>query len=347
MFVNKAFNTKIDIEASQIYAGGGVVLLELLIKYASLNNIPLRVYIGYDNVYKKLFKYQSAFVELKKTSILKTFVRYIKRRKHVLFFCNLPPLAYCENSLLYIHNLFYVQKPIWSPKDASLGLNIRKYLYHYWICRFINNIPIVACQTDEMKRLIKSNYNKEAFILPFFEQIGIKEFVKNKKVDFFYPASAGVHKNIIRLLRAVEVLSLKRDISLALTIRVTNVELLELIQSINNKRGKEIVVNLGEIGHQDVITWLMKSKALIFPSLKESLGLPLIESLQLGIPVLASDLPYTYDIISNPITFNPYDYMDIATKMSDFIDGKYASVKQNLKLSNKIDCIFDLLNGQY
>lgn len=347
MFVNKRFNTKIDIEASQIYAGGGIVLLELLIKYASLNNIPLRVYIGYDNVYKKLFKYQSAFIELKKTSILKTFVRYIKRRKHVLFFCNLPPLAYCENSLLYIHNLFYVQKPIWSPKDASFGLNIRKYLYHYWISKFINNVPIVACQTDEMERLIKSNYNKNAFVLPFFEQIEARVFAKNKKVDFFYPASAGSHKNIIRLLRAVEVVSLKKDISLALTIRTANAELLELIQSINNKRGKEIVVNLGEIEHKDVITWLMQSKALIFPSLKESLGLPLIESLQLGIPVISSDLPYTYDIISNPITFNPYDHMDIAAKMSDFIDGKYVLIKQSLKLSSKIDYVFDLLNGQY
>ncbi len=42
---------------------------------------------------------------------------------------------------------------------------------------------------------------------------------------------------------------------------------------------------------QEIATWLRHARALVFPSFAEGYGLPLVEALSVGTPVLASDLP--------------------------------------------------------
>jgi hypothetical protein len=44
----------------------------------------------------------------------------------------------------------------------------------------------------------------------------------------------------------------------------------------------------------------------------ESFGLPLIESVDSGMKVLAPDLPYVYDVIRPSLTFDPWDKPSIA-----------------------------------
>jgi glycosyltransferase involved in cell wall biosynthesis len=51
---------------------------------------------------------------------------------------------------------------------------------------------------------------------------------------------------------------------------------------------------------------------LIFPSIMESFGLPLIEAADSGMKVLAADLPYVYDVVTPSATFAPYDKTAIA-----------------------------------
>jgi glycosyltransferase involved in cell wall biosynthesis len=46
----------------------------------------------------------------------------------------------------------------------------------------------------------------------------------------------------------------------------------------------------------ELATWLKHAQALLFPSFTEGFGIPLIEALTLGTPVIASDLPVFYEI---------------------------------------------------
>ena len=70
-----------------------------------------------------------------------------------------------------------------------------------------------------------------------------------------------------------------------------------MITRINSLYDFHPVVNLGKISHDEVFEIYGRSKALLFPSLKESLGLPLIEANQLGLKVLVSNLPFANDIL--------------------------------------------------
>ncbi|HHT8994694.1 TPA: glycosyltransferase family 4 protein [Burkholderia cenocepacia] len=55
-------------------------------------------------------------------------------------------------------------------------------------------------------------------------------------------------------------------------------------------------------------SWLQHARALIFPSFVEGYGMPLIEALELGTPVLASDLPVFHEIAGDvPDYLDPLD----------------------------------------
>lgn len=53
---------------------------------------------------------------------------------------------------------------------------------------------------------------------------------------------------------------------------------------------------LGTLPREDVRTLLVHAKALIMPSLAETVGLPLLEAMDVGCPVVAADLPYARDV---------------------------------------------------
>ena len=59
---------------------------------------------------------------------------------------------------------------------------------------------------------------------------------------------------------------------------------------------------------------------LIFPSLNESLGLPLIEASFYNLPIISSNLDYVFDVCNPILTFNPYSGDDIYRKILDSIN---------------------------
>lgn len=331
------------IEASQINSNGGIVLLELLLKRINAFGIKTEVYIAYDSVYEKLKSNQSQNVIFHKTTPLATLLRYMKRREKVLFFCNLPPFVKNKNSVYYIHNLFYVRKPEWTKDDSTIGLNLRKFIYYIWIRLFISKVSVVACQTSEMQRLIHRNLKKNALLLPFYEDYKKCDNSIEKEYDFFYPGSSDHHKNNIRLLTAIESALKEVEFRIVLTIDDRNRFLLNRIEEINSQYDYQPILNLGTITHEKVLEIYTRTKALMFPSLKESLGLPLIEATQMGLQVFASDLPFSHDVLINPLTFDPEDTGSIANMIVNFKKGKYSGIKQSLKVSCQMDKLLDLL----
>jgi len=59
---------------------------------------------------------------------------------------------------------------------------------------------------------------------------------------------------------------------------------------------RDFVVELPSCSDQELATYLRHARALVFPSFAEGYGLPLVEALSLGVPVIASDLPAFHEI---------------------------------------------------
>lgn len=65
---------------------------------------------------------------------------------------------------------------------------------------------------------------------------------------------------------------------------------------------------VGQLSPKELLAYYSTVDALLFPSLEESYGLPLVEAMHVGIPVLCADLPYARALCGDvAIYFSPHD----------------------------------------
>lgn len=75
--------------------------------------------------------------------------------------------------------------------------------------------------------------------------------------------------------------------------------------------------NIILVGHVENLDQLFKnSKIFVFPTLMEGFGLPPLEAMKHGVPVLCSDIPVLHEVLGDAaIYFNPKDPIDLKKKL--------------------------------
>jgi glycosyltransferase involved in cell wall biosynthesis len=323
----------ITIEASHISFGGGYVLLLELLNNLSSRSLSNNVFIAHKEVYIELEKKQLKNSNLILTTTMKTLWRYTKKRERVIYFSNLPPFTQNKKSIVYFHNELILDQI-----QNIFRSNPKYFIYYHWLRCFIGNVDTVACQTNNICNALRKVGVKNISKLPFFEK-HTPDITVIKKHTFCYICSGAQHKNVKRLFEAIKQLIVKYNITLAVTIEncKANKQLIGQVEEINRNAKKNIIINYGLVSKEKVLEIYQASEAMVFPSLKESMGLPLIEANMCGIKVLSSDLPYSHEVLNSSIVFNPYETKEIAKSLELFINGKYDGITQTLKIENKIE----------
>ena len=90
--------------------------------------------------------------------------------------------------------------------------------------------------------------------------------------------------------------------------------------------------------------YLKNTKFLIFPSLRESFGLPLIEGVQFNCKIITSDFNFVNELITPSYIFNPNNEKSISEVISLALSNK-KHPKPSIKIKNSIDLIFNKLNN--
>ncbi len=81
---------------------------------------------------------------------------------------------------------------------------------------------------------------------------------------------------------------------------------------------------------------------MIYPSIIESFGLPLIESIEFNCKIIASDLDYVKEIVKPSITFNPFSILSISNSIDFAIENN--DIKESkIIINNKIDKFTELI----
>ncbi|WP_229013088.1 glycosyltransferase [Paraburkholderia gardini] len=144
---------------------------------------------------------------------------------------------------------------------------------------------------------------------------------RKSKFDFVYVASGESHKNHRNLLDAWRLLA-EAGLRPSLTLTVDSSTYRDLSDRISwhiVQLGLNIV-NVGPLQQSDIADLYRSSSALIFPSIIESFGLPLIEATRLGLPVIAAELDYVRDIVRPVETFDPHSPVSIARAVRRFMN---------------------------
>lgn len=107
---------------------------------------------------------------------------------------------------------------------------------------------------------------------------------------FFYPAKAFPHKNHIRLVESFRMLLERAGDQGAHLVfsgeRTTDFEPIQ--RRIDDWGLGRRVCHLGYLQYRDVLQVMAMAEAVVFPSTFEGFGLPVLEAMQCGVPVLAS-----------------------------------------------------------
>ena len=92
------------------------------------------------------------------------------------------------------------------------------------------------------------------------------------------------------------------------------------------------VIEISDCSDEDLAAHLASARALLFPSMAEGFGLPLLEALGAGVPVLASDLPVFRELAGDiPTYLSPLDNPGWEEAILDFARPKSARRAAQLK----------------
>ena len=199
---------------------------------------------------------------------------------------------------------------------------------------FVQNRYFV--QTPTMKSLLQSRIAsaKAVSVLPF---VGANEGYSRSapaqtptlfKYDFLYVASGEPHKNHRNLIEAWCLLA-QAGMFPSLCITVDEASFPEIFRWLQLKK-TEIglkLENLGSIPHAQIRLLYGQARAFIFTSAFESLGLPLIEARQAGLPVLAPELDYVRDVLDPDQVFDASSPISIARAVKRFLDIEEAPLR--------------------
>ena len=247
------------------------------------------------------------------------------------------PIKTSKLVYIYFHNelLLDTHNIKMSLLKRSIFLLKKSYIYNR------NNNYNWVVQTDHMKCLLtdklRISHNKiDKF--PIYSEMDLK-VKKNNLNTFIYPTSNNPHKNNEFLIKAFISAAKKTNQQIELKITIEKSDLKVTKVPIPNNLKVEYI---GFIDHERLLKIYKSSKFLIFPSLKESFGLPLIEGIQYGCLILAPDLNYVNELICPAYKFDVKDINSISKSILKAIKNKNHKL-QSIKVKNDIDKIFKKL----
>lgn len=325
---------RVLLSAFGVHAGGGGVLLKSLVLALNRNLKFSTIDARLKNV-EPLFDSKDQVTYVRK-SFLARFISLYKIAKSadandVLFcFNSLPPLFRPSCRVIA-----YVQAPHFANmhKEAryTLKTRLRILIERLWFNLGINNCDEIWVQTLTMAEAIRSQHpSVKTRIMPFVDDLLAKKLsvlnisqpnveCDSSKYTFFYPADAVGHKNHVCLLRAWALLE-RHGYTPKLMLTLVEHEILQLSEQAGMKVDSvRSIENLGRLTRDEVLNRMSVSSAMIFPSLAETFGLPMLEAKAIDLPIIASERDFVRDVCTPIETFDPTSPRSIAAAVERFM----------------------------
>jgi len=165
------------------------------------------------------------------------------------------------------------------------------------------------------------------------QQSKIDQFMKKYDIGDQYILYTGMwkrHKNLLRALEAFEKAAQKGEVAnrkiqfvMAGKMDKKEPEVIQKIENINKSLGRKAVVTTGFVLEEELPLAYAGALAYIIPSLSEGFGLPPLEAMACGTPVISSKESCMPEILGDvPLYFDPYDIDDMAKAMEKIITDK-------------------------
>ena len=329
------------IDSLYINNSGGLRLLEYLVSELQQRNVDFylladaRCHGKFDSC--KHVRYMNASLWERK----KFYKAKAGRFSSVLCFGNIPaPIKLNVPVYTYFHNInLLTLSEAHLAKVKVVSWLKREVFKHYkkntdfWLVQTSNTAKELVSHLGESPERVK--------LMPFYElPDGVSGIAKQHHGDDYVFVAIDVPgKSHKELLEAWSILHKKGvDKTLHLTVQDDS-PLIEKMKEAQDEGVK--LVNHGVIPFSDVFELYKQSKAIIYPSHNESLGLGIVEAITAGCDVIGSDMPFLHSICKPSGVFNPYSAESIANAVMEYEKGSIK--KSELTIYNHIDELINLL----
>ena len=215
------------------------------------------------------------------------------------------PLRSRSKQTVFVHNRFMVDG------DSSSGLlfAFKSRIYRWVFAANLKLASAIIVQTDLMKAELVARYPERESAIHVIRQpppqwlleAGLRRDGRidrsAPKVSLFYPAASYPHKNHL-LLASISGVDQDRWSISGLTLTIA--------PGRNPNRAVPWIECVGLLAEAGVIEAYRRADALLFLSTKESYGVPLVEAMSIGLPIVCPDLPYAHALCGDvAIYFDP------------------------------------------
>lgn len=263
--------------------------------------------------------------------------RYWRDKLDVFLFpSNMLPAFFFGKAIVVLVNDVY-----WEAHHGTIPFRYRiSYLmFCWWAAKRATIMTISEFSKKELRRFYRIPENR-IFANPWGIEKGFRALPRTKeytKKIAELKETFGIHKDFLlsvgqafprrHMKEAVEAFgSIAAEYPfvqylVACTDKYNPPMLAELIHEENKKTGKRAIVYASYLNQDDVPYMMSEAKALLYVSSKEALGLPPIEAVRCGTPVIVADTPTTREFFGERGFFvpSPHSPREIAHYMKEVL----------------------------
>jgi len=257
----------------------------------------------------------------------------VRTEKPSLLYSTVPEgiMSFREKQVITVHDILPIKYPNSCPK--------MKYYFYYSLPILLNRSRAVICVSENTKKdIIAYHEMRDKPIYVIYEGFNRQHFYPREKTTvqerygltdyLLYIGDMRPYKNLERSLEAFTRLNLrkykfviggKKDPRFYTRIEKKVEELLV----------KDRIVFLDYVPHQDLPHLYSEAALFVFPSLYEGFGLPPLEAMACGCPVIASNAASVPEVCGDAAYYvDPYDVESIAEGMRKVLTDE--ALRRNL-----------------
>lgn len=253
------------------------------------------------------------------------------------------PVLYRGKIVTTIHDIIHIKFPQFLPN---------KFAYYY--AKNMLNIAVKKCDkiitgSENTKKDLIEHFNadeKKIEVIYYgvskkinrVNDINLIESFKDKynitKRYILYVGNVMPHKNILGLIEAFRnVYKINQNINLLIVGKYH--------KSMGKIQEDEGIIFTGFVSDFELSLAYSGASLFVFPSLYEGFGLPILEAMQYGIPVICSNTSSIPEVAGKAaLLFNPYDIEDISKAILDVLNNenlKYKLIEKGYERTNMFD----------
>jgi glycosyltransferase involved in cell wall biosynthesis len=338
---------------------------EIVIDYSKITySLKQRAYFKLTS-YIKFFKKSSRIQAIKKEKRTNYIINTLNKFNVDLLYYPDQHSALTKYFPFVINNWDLAHITVPPLPDTLIDLDVRENWYKEIAVRAISIFAESDTGKNELQNFLNIPENRIK-VLPIFhgkvvnlkvledEQSIILQNLKLKSDNyFFYPAQFWALKNHYHLLEAISLLDFKNKNDFKVVFCGSDKKNMKHIKQVASDFNlQDRVVFLGFVTNEELYTLYKNSAALVFPSLLGPTNMPILEAMELDVPVLCSNLKGHKEMLPNFLGFfDPLNSNEISEVLERFIfdinykesiKSQLLDIKKTTKFNFKNTCLLIL-----